>query len=737
LRIIVAKTAGFCYGVKRAIDIAEKAKDQYGGEVKTYGPLIHNTQEVERLAKCGITETQEVQENIPLVIRSHGIGIHTKETLEKKTRLIDATCPYVTRAQTICHLLHEQQRSVLIVGDAEHPEVTGLLEWCGPSAKAIMDIEDIPMDWANKQVALLAQTTQNAGLFHDIELWLLDHFEDVVIYNTICKVTSDRQREAKELAEISDIMIVIGGKHSANTNKLFSIIREKNIPVYHIEKPEELKSEWFKGMQTVGVTAGASTPDWIIKEVVVAMEELKNETVEDNSGELTMADIFTPSSDETYKVGDILNAIVVKVGQDEILVDIGAKREGVVAAKELDNFDELKAGDELELMLVKKSNREGAPVLSKKAITRKKYDNEKKKQKREMAKKFDELTQSFEDKTEFEVEVTEEVKGGVVVDLDGLRGFVPASHLEIGFVNDLSKYVGQKLRVRIIELDKKKNRIVLSQKDILAEERSSMKEETWEKLAEGTVIQGTVCRTAKFGAFVDLGGIDGLLHISEMGWNKVDKPEDAVNIGDVIEVKVLSIDRDKEKIALSLKALQEDPWAVALANHPEGSLVHGKVLRTTDFGAFVEIESGFEGLLHISELAYERVEKVEDVVKPGDTIEVKIIKVNPDDKKIGLSIKATLEKPEMPVKPKPKKKITPKVDKQEFQYSTEEDVPLTLGDMFGELLDLKKEEEAKEAKSVKNETIEPEKIAVQEEPEKIAVQEETEDIAVQEKTEEV
>jgi 4-hydroxy-3-methylbut-2-enyl diphosphate reductase len=690
LKIIVAKTAGFCYGVRRAIDIAYKARGEQACSVHTFGPLIHNRQEVERLEKQGIIATDEIPKESPLVIRSHGIGKNTRKRLEEKCDLIDATCPNVSKAQKLCAQLEEQGYHSIIVGDKNHPEVLGLLEWCGENAVAVTSVAEIPDSLLGSKVALLSQTTQDEVLFLEIEQWLSERVESLKTHNTICQATSSRQKEARELAAVSDVMIVIGGKHSANTNKLFSIIRELKTPVYHIEEACELKYKWFAGTDTVGVTAGASTPDWIIEEVVVAMDEIKNETVEEST-ELTMADIFSPSSDETYKVGDILNAVVVQVGQDEVLVDIGAKSEGVVAARELDNFEELKAGDELELMLVKKSNREGAPVLSKKAIARKKYENDKRKQKREMAKKFDELSQSFEDKNEFEVAVTEEVKGGVVVDLEGLRGFVPASHLEIGFVNDLSKYVGEKLRVRIIELDKKKNRIVLSQKDILAEERESLKVKTWEKLEEGAVVEGVVCRTAKFGAFVDLGGIDGLLHISEMGWNKVDKPEDAVNIGDKIEVKVLSIDRDKEKIALSLKALQEDPWVVASANYPEGSVVSGKVLRATDFGAFVEIEPGFEGLLHISELAYDRVEKVEDVVKPGDMVDVKIIKINTDEKKIGLSIKATLEKPAVVAKPRPKKKAAPKTEKKEFHYSTEDDVPLTLGDMFGELLEGKKE----------------------------------------------
>lgn len=687
--IKVAKTAGFCYGVKRAIDIAQKARDEHG-TIYTYGPLIHNRQEVERLKSQGIIETDEACSEDYLIIRSHGIGKITRQGVQDTRKLIDATCPNVSKVQRLCEQLEKEDYHCVIVGDQDHPEVIGLLEWGGKNAIAVTSVLEIPNSILGLKVALLSQTTQDERLFKEIEKWLTDRVVDLKVYNTICHATSSRQKEAIQLAKESDVMIVIGGKHSANTNKLFSIIRETKTPVYHIEEACELKNIWFAGTDTVGVTAGASTPDWIIEEVVVAMEEIKNETMEENT-ELTMADIFTPSSDETYKVGDILNAIVVQVGQDEVLVDIGAKREGVVAARELENFEELKAGDELELMLVKKSNREGAPVLSKKAIARRKYENEKRQQKREMAKKFDGLSASFEEKAEFEVTVTEEVKGGVVVDLDGLRGFVPASHLEIGFVNDLSKYVGEKLRVRIIELDKKKNRIVLSQKDILAEERESLKVETWAKLEEGAVVEGIVCRTAKFGAFVDLGGIDGLLHISEMGWNKVDKPEDAVNIGDKIEVKVLSIDRDKEKIALSLKALQEDPWVVASTKYPEASVVKGKVLRTTDFGAFVEIEPGFEGLLHISELAYERVEKVEDVVKPGDIVDVKIIKINPDEKKIGLSIKATLEKPAAPVRPRPKKKSAPKAEKKEFQYSTEDDVPLTLGDVFGDLLDSTKE----------------------------------------------
>jgi len=719
LEIILARHAGFCYGVRRALAIAEETRNSYPGVVHTYGPLIHNSQEVERLTQQGIVSTMEVPQEGPLVIRSHGIGKNRHEELKNLCTVVDATCPYVARAQRIAQTLSREGYTVVIYGDPQHAEVTGLLDWCSPSGLVVSGVEEARALEEGKPYALLAQTTSDRNTFQRIAEIVAPKAQSFKMVDTICRATADRQGEARELASFCDVMIVIGGKHSANTNKLFSVIRETNTPVYLIEKAQELKSEWFLGADKIGVTAGASTPDWIIKEVICLMDELKmeNEAVLDNevneavaeetpvaeetgveeqavekaetaeevSAELTMADFDLSSSDENYRVGDIVKAIVVQVGPEEVLVDIGAKQEGVVATRELDNIDEIKPGDELDLMLIRKRNKEGAPVLSKKEIGRRRFRDDRRKQREELAKKFDSLTQSMEEKTEFQVMVTEEVKGGVVVDLDGLRGFVPASHLEIGYVNDLGKYVGQPLRARIIELDKKKNRIVLSQKEILAEEAKVLKEETWARIFEGAELDGVVVRTAKFGAFIDLGGIDGLLHISEMGWNKVEKPEDAVTIGETIRVKVLSVDQESEKIALSLKALQPNPWTVALQNHPEGSIVTGKVLRTTDFGAFVEIEPGFEGLLHISELAYERVEKVEDVVNPGDEVTVKIIKVIPEEKKIGLSIKETLERPAQASRPK--KKVAPRAEKKEFQYSTDDDQPLTLGDMFGNLLD--------------------------------------------------
>lgn len=692
MEIILGRHAGFCYGVQRAVELARKTREDLGEPVYTCGPLIHNEQEIRRLEAEGIHPVDTPPPGACVVIRSHGIGRTDREALQGAARIVDATCPNVTRAQELGTQWYDQGRQVLIFGDFSHPEVEALCQWCGPDTRVVRDLSDLRELPVDRKLAILSQTTQDEQRFRALVGILQAMAPDLVVGDTICRATRTRQEEARELASSCDLMIVIGGRHSANTNKLFSIIWETETPVQHIEQASELRKEWFQGIRRVGVTAGASTPDWITKEVVVAMEELKNETVEEKSAELTMADFDLSSSDESFRVGDIMKAVVVQVGTEEVLVDIGAKSEGVVAARELDNIDEIQPGDELELMLVRKRNKEGAPVLSKKEIARRKYKIDRRRQREEMYQKFDELNASMEEKKEFEVEVKEEVKGGVVVDIEGLRGFVPASHLEIGFVNDLSKYVGQKLRVRIIELDKKKNRIVLSQKEILEEERETLRAETWERLEEGAIVEGRVCRTAKFGAFVDLGGIDGLLHISEMGWNKVEKPEDAVNIGETIQVKVLNVDRESEKIALSLKELQPDPWIVASTAHPEGTLVEGKVLRITDFGAFVEIEPGFEGLLHISELAHERVEKVEDIVSPGDTVTVKIIKVNPEEKKIGLSIRATLDKPEQQPRPKARKKVAPRAESSEFQYSTEEEASVTLGDMFGDLFDKKEEE---------------------------------------------
>ena len=416
----------------------------------------------------------------------------------------------------------------------------------------------------------------------------------------------------------------------------------------HVESAADLEDEWFRGIEKIGLTAGASTPDWIIREVIDKMEELTMEQgLEQGYGTLEPLNLY-----------DVVTGTVVKINPDEVMVDVGGKSEGVIPIKELsfqkdpDVEDIVKVGDEIQVMVIKMENNEGHMVLSKKRA--------------DQEKAMDELQQKFENGEVIEAKVVSDVKGGVIVDI-GARGFVPASHLDTKYVDDIKSFVGNTYRFKIIEFDPnpENRKIILSRRAVLEEEEKAAREQFWANIEEGQTIKGRVQRIANFGAFVDLGGVDGLLHISEMGWGRVKQPTDVVSVGDEIEVYVLSADREKGKISLSLKKLIANPWDNVAEKYPQGAVLTGKVVRIAPFGAFVALEDGVDGLVHISQIAWEHVEKVEDALSIGQEVQVKVLEVDEDRKRISLSIKDLKERPvvEKPAAPaKPKRQPKPKSD---------------------------------------------------------------------------
>jgi ribosomal protein S1/(E)-4-hydroxy-3-methyl-but-2-enyl pyrophosphate reductase len=673
LAIRRAEKAGFCFGVKRAIEMAEKAAAK--GNTASLGPLIHNQQVVDYLQKKGIIELQsvgELQAGQQLVIRSHGVppDIYA-EAHRKGIKVIDATCPYVQKAQRLAAKA-SQASLVIVVGDKSHPEVIGILGWAGDNARAIETIEearDLP-DYPS--IAVLAQTTQPQSIFLKITEELKKHTPNLIIHNTICNATEERQASACKLAETVDVMVVAGGRSSSNTRKLGAICSEKT-KTYLIETADEINEIWFKDARTAGLTAGASTPDWIIEEVYTKMTEImakingasedeKNspaiEQIEDSANESkqaaeetvdepnqaaqetasqkidddNMMDSFDNELPQIYG-GAIVKGKVVKITDEEVFVDISWKSEGIIpleevsATKVLDIHDVLKVGDAITAMVTKVENKEGYTVLSRRRVV----ETEAKER----------LGQLAENKEEVQAKVTEAVKGGLLVDL-GMRGFVPASQIETGFVEDLSKYVGKTLRLRVIEFDPAKKKLVLSQKAILVEEQANKKAKLLETLQEGDVVKGIVRRITSFGAFVDLGGVDGLLHVSDMAYGRVANPAEIVKVDDEVEVQILGVDKAKGRISLGLKQLKANPWSVVAEKFPVGAVIQGKVVRITTFGAFVQIDDGVDALIHISQLADRRVMKVEDVVKVGQVVRAKVIECKPEEKRISLSIKEAL-----------------------------------------------------------------------------------------------
>ncbi|MDD2234006.1 MAG: bifunctional 4-hydroxy-3-methylbut-2-enyl diphosphate reductase/30S ribosomal protein S1 [Desulfitobacteriaceae bacterium] len=637
MKIIRAAKAGFCFGVKRAINMAENTDGT--SVIASLGPLIHNRQVVESLAKQGIKVVNYVEEVNPdqtIIIRSHGVGpdVYAKLTGRGVT-VVDATCPFVQKAQ---HLAAESAKNgrVVVVGDKNHPEVTGILGWAGEQAIPVENIEqarDLPY---YSFLTVLAQTTQKKEDFWEIVKELRKHTDQLTVHNTICNATHERQDAARELAGKVEVMIVAGGRDSANSRKLAAICAEK-AKTYLIETAAELQQIWFIGVKTAGLTAGASTPDWIIEEVYNKMTEIIADEAIAIEEKGIKEDFNMAGWDKDFQKiyrGAVVTGNVVKMTSEEVFVNIGWKSEGLIDLKELSSSpvtnpaEIVSVGDEVTAVVLRVSNEEGYVVLSKRRVGETDAINR--------------LAELAESKEEISALVTEVVKGGLLVNV-GVRGFVPASQVQLGYTEDLSGFVGQTLRLRVLEFNPAKRKVILSQKVILAEEREQKRAQLLESLKEGDVVKGIARRLTNFGVFVDLGGIDGLLHISEMSYSRISHPSELVNAEDEIEVQILKIDAENGRISLGLKQLKPSPWTFVAEKYPVGALINGKVVRIASFGAFVQLEDGVDALIHISQLANRHVAKVEEVVKVGDIICAKVIECNPEEKRISLSIRQAAE----------------------------------------------------------------------------------------------
>lgn len=602
MNVQLAAKAGFCFGVKRALDMAERTVET--SAAVSLGPLIHNQQVVKRLAERGIQVVdtlEEVLENQAVIIRSHGVGPSVyQEAGNKGIQVVDATCPYVQKAQRLAAASAQKGQQVIVMGDKLHPEVQGILGWAGKQAIPIQTLEEAKELPSFPQLAVLAQTTQLMESFEAIVEELKRHTEDLTVHNTICSATAERQKAARQLAQTVDVMVVVGGRNSANTQKLASLCAEIT-KTHLIETADELEEVWFKVAKSAGLTAGASTPDWIIEEVYQKMTEInKNEN------------------------------------DHEIEIDMGDWEKIAPVVKRVEN----------ETVL---SERHAAEDIAR-----------------------ERLEKLAESKEELQAKVVEVVKAGLLVDV-GLRGFVPASQIQLGYVDDLNQFLGQTLRLRIIEFDPAKLKVVLSQKIILEEEQADKRGQLLETLKVGDVVTGVVRRILDFGAFVDIGGMDGLLHISEMSYTRIQHPSEMLKIGDVLEVKVLKLEPDTGKLSLGLKQLQVSPWLQVAQKYPVGSLVRGVVVRIVTFGAFVGLADGVDGLVHISQLADHRVNKVEEVLKVGDMVSAKVIECKPETKRISLSMREMVED-------------AARANDAEAMASQTEIKPVTLGDLFGKLL---------------------------------------------------
>lgn len=632
--IRVAESAGFCFGVKRAIEMAYEA---IGVEPKlySYGQLIHNKTVTDDLASKGL----QIVENLDgltegtLLIRSHGVGKALYDEAEAKgLKILDGTCPFVKKIHNIVHDKLAEGMGIIIVGDGTHPEVIGINGWCENVAVILEDEEaaktkEIP---EKEKYAVVVQTTFRQAKFDKILEILQDRGVNMEVHNTICSATEKRQTEAEELSKTVDKMIVIGGKNSSNTQKLVEICAKNCGNTVHIETICDLVLNNFGKDDKIGITAGASTPPAIIKEVVVTMSEALENAVQNLGGseEATFEQMLEESL-VTLHTGDVVKGTVIQVVNEEVSVNLGFKSDGIIARGEFSSdptvipSKTVQPGDEIEVFVVRVNDGDGNVMLSRKRI--------------EAQKGIEEIEAAYNDKAVVTGTVTNVVKGGLIAVVNGVNVFIPSSQVSNRFIEDLSVFNGQELEFNIIEVDRVKRRFIGGRKALVEQEIAAKRAALFETIQAGSRVNGTVSRLTDFGAFVDLGGVDGLIHISEMSWGRISNPKEVLKEGQEVEVFVLDVDKEKGKISLSLKDADKNPWKLAAEKYAVGSIVEGKVVRMVPFGAFVELEPGVDGLVHISQIANKHVVKPEDELKVGEIINVKVLEVNPEQKKISLS----------------------------------------------------------------------------------------------------
>ena len=633
MQIILAKTAGFCFGVNRAVKLTYELLEQ-GRPVATLGPLIHNPQVVEDLeSKGAITcdSVDDVPDGCEVVIRSHGVGQRVYDKIStRRLAYHDATCPFVTKIHKIAAQAGADGAMLLVAGDAKHPEVQGIVGHTTGKVEVFANLAELekllPELTQQKSIFAVAQTTFNVQSWETCKEFLKNQCTNAKIFDTICNATWARQQEAEDLSQKCDHMVVIGGHHSSNTQKLLQVAA-RHTKAINVETADELDKDWLNGARIVGVTAGASTPSSIIEEVLNCMsEEIRDD--------MSFEEMLAASEAKPLYAGKIVKAKVISVSPTECVVGIdGSKHTGIVKLSEMSHDpnakmeDLVKVDDELDLVVVKINDQEGVDTLSRVRF--------------EAQKGMKDVSEAAENGTVMEGDVMEANKGGVVVNVKGVRVFVPRSQATMRRDEDYTKLVGQHVKLVITECAGRK--IVGSINKVTAEENKAKRDEFWKNVEVDKQYTGVVKSLTSYGAFVDIGGVDGLCHISELSWNNIKHPSEVVSVGDTIEVYVKSYDPENQKVSLGYKKEEDNPWEKLKNEYPIGSEFEAPVVSITKFGAFVRILPGIDGLVHISEISNERVNKVSDVLKVGDMVKVKLINVDFDRKRISLSMKACLD----------------------------------------------------------------------------------------------
>ena len=669
-QLIVADSAGFCFGVRRSVEMAEAVLARFGSCL-SFGELIHNDDVVSVLKEKGmrvISSPAEVSSGDRVIIRAHGVSRAVIDPLEAAgVEIVDATCPRVKHIHRIVSRAAEEGQYVLVVGMRNHPEVEAICGWCG--ACSVIESEEEASGWAqlhpdlvDQPICVVVQTTQTQRFFKNCVNSLKKRCTNLQIFDTMCFATFTRQNEAAELAARCDAMVVIGGKHSANSLHLAQICQEVCPNVQFIERAAELDLAKLAECDTVGLTAGASTPSWIIKEVRKAMDELKvEETIaveeateatatEEKAPEAAAPATETPAEEVSFDAmleeslksiynGEKVTGVVTGISGTEVTVDLGMKYTGFIPTTDFTDAgekveDSVKLGDEIEALVVRVNDVEGTAMLSKKRLDNIKF--------------WDDVEAAAESGSVVEGTVTETNKGGVVVNVRGVRVFVPASQTDLPREAELGQLLKNTVKLKITEVNKARKRVVGSIRRAAAAERHAMREELWNTIEVGKRYKGVVKSLTSYGAFVDIGGVDGMVHVSELSWGRIHNPAEVVKVGDELEVYVIGFDKDAHRISLGFKDPEANPWKLFTDRYSVGDVASVKIVKLMQFGAFAEVLPGVDGLIHISQVADHRIAKVDDVLHVGDVVDAKITAIDNENQKISLSIRALLE-PEAPV----------------------------------------------------------------------------------------
>ena len=638
MQIILAKTAGFCFGVDRAVEMVEESVRR-GNKTATLGPIIHNRHVVAHFLKQGVREIAVPAQAEPgetVIIRAHGVPEQVQQELcARGVPVLDATCPFVKKIHTIVKSETQKGRKIIIFGSPAHPEVEAIASFC--REPVIVQSPQELENWLTQEpqrrempLSMVSQTTSSQKMWKSCAEIAKKVCTNCEIFDTICRATEMRQEEAAILSQKCDAMVVVGDARSSNTGRLAMICEQYCKKVSLVDQADDLEMSLFSGANTVGITAGASTPSWIIKEVNNKMsEELKVETaMEENFAELLEQSL------KTLNNGDKVTGTVMAVGSTEIEVDLGTKHTAYIPLEDFSGDpnvkpeEAVKVGDQIEAIVVHVNDGEGVVRLSKKRL--------------EAGKAWEEIEAAAENKDIVEGVVTEENKGGIVVNVKGIRVFVPASQSGVAKGGDLSELLKKNVQLRITEVNRARRRVVGSIRSVASEQRKAAQEKIWSEIEVGKQYHGTVKSLTSYGAFVDIGGVDGMVHVSELSWNRIKNPAEVVKVGDEIDVYVIALDPEKKKISLGYKTEATNPWTIFNNEYKVGDVVTVKIVKLMTFGAFAEIIPGVDGLIHISQIADRRIGKPEDVLSEGQEVDAKIIDIDQEHKRISLSIRALL-----------------------------------------------------------------------------------------------